>query len=142
MQVKALNNPKRLQLLSVVLATLVFWVWTHLISRQHIPLLLFFVSLVVFGLISFGSWRRLRNWTLMLRILCGACIGYFSSMVAAAVVTFLLYGAGQFFDRFFPSSLYVYPLLSLGWLYGMTVFAIFGFFDPDRCGRDGQTRLG
>ena len=140
---RAMNIQRyKLQLLLVVLATLVFWIWTHLISRQHIPLLLFSVSLVVFGLISFGSWRRSRNLALILRILSGACIGYLASMVASAVVTFLLYGSGQFFDRFFPSSLYVYPLLSLGWLYGMTVFAIFGFFDPDRFGRGGQTRLG
>lgn len=112
--------------------TVAFGIWLHIIGRQYLPAMLLSVNLISFGLIAYVAWPCLRKRALILRLLAGACIGYLASVVSAAVVTLALYDSSQFIERFFPSSLYVYPFISLGWLYGVVIVALVGHCGSDK----------
>lgn len=111
----------RLTLAAVV--TIAHGVWIYLIGRQYLPMLLFASGIILFGLSVYLMWPKLQKMSLWLKMAVGAGIGYVASIISVAVVILILYGADQFIDRFFPSSLYVYPAISLGWLYGAFVVA-------------------
>lgn len=120
--------------LSVLGVTAVYGVWLYHIGRQYLPMLLLLSHALFAGGIIYLLWPRLQKGTWWYRTLTGAGVGYTASVFAAATITLTRYGGDQFFDRFFPSSLYVYPLISFGWLYGMMIVAAL-------CWRlDGSTR--
>ena len=108
----------------MLVATLLFGIWIYLIGRQFLPLLMFAVSVSCCAIIMYSIWRWLNEGSLWLTLSVGALVGYFSSIVAVAIVTFTIYGASQFVGRFFPTSLYIYPSVALGWLYGMILVAL------------------
>jgi len=126
-------------------ATSVFGIWIYLIGRQFLPLLMLAVCVSCFAALTYSIKGWLNRAPAFQALIIGACIGYFSSIVAAAVVTFVIYGSDQFANRFFPSSLYVYPLASLGWLYGSTMIALLKFVSKKRAedlpGGRGQVHL-
>ena len=108
-------------------STATYGVWLSLVSHQYWPELLFFFSILLFIFLTYILWPNLKRMSLWRQILVGAGAGYLSSVISSSVVTLIMYGASQFLERSFPSVLYIYPVISLGWLYGMIIAMTLGW---------------
>lgn len=112
-----------IRLALVAATTLAYGVWLGLIARQNLPLLLLSSHVVFLGVVAYLIWQRLQKMSWWAQTLMGVGVGYIASVFAMGVVTLTLYGADQFVDRFSSASLYAYPVVSFGWLYGALVIA-------------------
>ncbi|WP_460709311.1 hypothetical protein [Lysobacter terrae] len=126
----SLSSTNRTKLIFTLFITAAYGLWFHLIGRQYSPFLMFLSCIAFVGTAILLLRPRLRKFSLWPQLFLGACIGYFASIFSAAVTTLALYGPDQLVARLFPSSLYVYPAISFGWLYGAIVVAILAW--PER----------
>lgn len=108
----------------VGIATLALWFWLSLIGSQQEPLLLLLMFLAFFGVISYLLWHSISKRSFLLQAAIGAVIGYAASVVSAAANEVMLRGLDQFVSRDFTQNLYLYPTMSLGWLYGAVVLIV------------------
>jgi hypothetical protein len=114
---------KGIRMLSLTLLTTVLCFWISLIASQQnfvLILLVFFGALFAAREAARRRSTALRGWKCWAT---GAVTGYVAMVLAIAVCELVLRGA-SFFERSFVPNLYFFPSLSLGWLYGGTLFGL------------------
>ncbi|WP_157499168.1 hypothetical protein [Lysobacter sp. Root604] len=103
---------------SLVLVAIAYGFWINIVGKQYLPMLLLLMSVLAFVILMLLGQRLLRNKSLAFYVGIGFLAGYASSVVAALVVTFVLYGVSNFAERAYPATLFDYPLVSLVWAFG------------------------
>ena len=115
----------RLARLIVLAASIMQLTWLYLIANRYgiLP-----IAVTFFGAICLPIWLLRasvafnRLWS---QIVLGALFGYLGGIVAAFVAEFSLRGF-EIFERTYPmQNLYWFPILSMGWLFGI-VWSLFG----------------
>lgn len=114
-------NIKRTVVVSA--ATFMLWLWLGLIGSQHEPLLLLSAFLVFFCVVTYLLWGQLLKQPLWFHSAIGAGIGYVAAVFSAGISELMLRGFDQFISRDFTQNLFIFPSISLGWLYGSIVVA-------------------
>lgn len=107
------------------IATVAHFLWIGIVGRQYGPTLLFtlhaaFFLLTAYPLLALA--RRRRWWT---QVIMGAFVGLVAAALAAATITLVVYGPDQWSARFLPTGLTLYPIASMGWLYGAVIAGLF-----------------
>jgi len=117
------------QTATILVISLIFYGWLYLVGRQFMPFLMFSTMVLVFFFTTFCFKSWLLGTARWKALVFGASIGYVSSVVAVAVVILVIYGKSEFLERFY-SSLHVYPIASLAWIYGLFTIGILRACNP------------
>jgi hypothetical protein len=106
---------KIIYLLSILLSSTLYTLWIFIFAKQHLPYIIVVTNILMLCASAFFI-RRIKG---IIFFAIAVFASYLSSLLSLAITQFLLYPPDQFSDRLLSTQAFIFPIFSLGFLYGV-----------------------